>query len=142
MALEWLLVFVMFPISSLVLIYFQIVLGYLKGVSTYPERFVAQPRAPLLKRLDITLFNQIAFTLPHLSNFIDRTEGLILPTAKISFWIDKISILLGPTSKQPHDEYLILRMLCKQLDWQIDCMGQVCSALVTELSLVERLTRP
>jgi hypothetical protein len=36
-----------------------------RGVSAYLERIVAQIRAPCLERLDITLFNQIAFALPH-----------------------------------------------------------------------------
>ena len=50
-----------------------------KGVSAYLESLVAQIRAPLLEQLDITLFNQIAFALPHLSHLINITEGFKFP---------------------------------------------------------------
>ncbi|KAI9457251.1 hypothetical protein BJY52DRAFT_1416883 [Lactarius psammicola] len=63
-----------------------------RGVSTYLECLVAQIRAPLLERLDITLFNQIAFALPHLSHLTDITEGLKLPKAKVFFGRDEFSI--------------------------------------------------
>ena len=60
---------------------------HFRGVSVYLERLVTQITAPLLERLDIKFFNQLAFTLPHLSNFIGRTEWL---TAKVAFLKDEI----------------------------------------------------
>ncbi|KAH8978122.1 hypothetical protein EDB86DRAFT_3249238, partial [Lactarius hatsudake] len=45
-----------------------------QGVGAYLERLLAQVRAPLLERLDITLFNQIAFALPYLSHFTSIIE--------------------------------------------------------------------
>jgi hypothetical protein len=56
-----------------------------QGVSVYLESFIAQVRAPVLKWLDITLFNQTAFTLKHLSHFINITEGLKIPVVRVSF---------------------------------------------------------
>jgi hypothetical protein len=91
-----------------------------QGVSAYLEGFVAQIRAPVLKQVDITLFNQIAFALPHLSSLIRRTEGLELSTLTVAFWKDKVIIYLEPRSKQRQDVSIILHVACKPLDRQID----------------------
>jgi hypothetical protein len=57
-----------------------------RGVSVYLERLLSQIRAPVLQQLDITFFNQIAFTLPHLSHFANTTKQIKLPTAMVSFF--------------------------------------------------------
>ena len=110
-----------------------------RGTSAYLECLITQIRAPLLERLDITLFNQIAFALPHLSHFTDITEGLKLPTAKVFFGRDEVSVTTAPHSTIISDSPFILRVRCKQLDWQIDCAAQICSALIPALSGVEQL---
>ncbi|KAH8989024.1 hypothetical protein EDB86DRAFT_3201769 [Lactarius hatsudake] len=110
-----------------------------QGVSAYLECLVAQIRSPLLERLNITLFNQIAFALPHLSHFTNITEGLKLPNAKVIFRHDGVSIIMDHHSAQHHHRRFLLRVMCKQLDWQIDCATQICSVLMPALSSVERL---
>jgi hypothetical protein len=110
-----------------------------RGVSAYLESFVAQIRAPLLERLDITLFNQIAFALPHLSHFINITEGFKLSTATVFFQRDYVWIVIGPDSSLQF-EPICLYVNSKQVDWQIDCAAQICVALTPALSHVERLT--
>ncbi|KAH9175952.1 hypothetical protein EDB89DRAFT_240045 [Lactarius sanguifluus] len=111
-----------------------------QGVSAYLERIVAQIRAPLLERLDITLFNQIAFALPHLSHFTNITERLKLPIANVFFERDEVSIITTSHRLQGNYGCFSLRVRCKQLDWQIDCAAQVCSALMPMLSGVEWLS--
>ena len=113
-----------------------------KGVSTYMERLVAQIRAPLLERLDITFFGQIAFSLPHLSHFTGITEGLKLPTAKVFFQSEKVLIFMDHYSDQPysHGGPFVLRLMCKPFDWQIDCAAQICGEFMPTLSGVEELT--
>ena len=106
-----------------------------QGVSAYLECLVAQIRAPLLERLDITLFNQLAFVLPHLLHLINTTEAFKpptqAPTARVHFRSGVSMITLG---------YCIaLRVMCKQLDWQIDCAAQICNALMPALSGVQNL---
>ncbi|KAI9438915.1 hypothetical protein H4582DRAFT_2142014 [Lactarius indigo] len=110
-----------------------------KGVSAYLERFVAQIRAPLLERLDITLFNQIAFALPHLTHFANITKGLKLPVTNVFFGYDQVTIAICRSTPQKYAPFQ-LRVRCKQLDWQIDCAAQVCSALMPALLGVEKLT--
>ncbi|KAH9172510.1 hypothetical protein EDB89DRAFT_885835 [Lactarius sanguifluus] len=109
-----------------------------QGVNAYLERLVAQIRAPLLERLNITLFNQIAFALPYLSHFTNRTEGFKFRVAEVSFGRDMVSVITDNNTQQ-HNGRLSFHVMCRQLDWQIDCAAQICSALMPALSGVERL---
>ena len=111
-----------------------------QGVSAYLESLVAQIRAPLLGCLLVTLFNQIAFTLPHLSHFISITERFKVPNAQVSFSPDEVSVTAIRHILPPSPIRFRLRVKCKQLDWQIDCAAQICSTLIPVLSQVERLT--
>jgi hypothetical protein len=111
-----------------------------RGVSAYLESIVAQIRAPVLERLEITLFNQIAFALPHLSHLMSITEAFKVPAAKISFDQGVVSIIMAHHRSQWYEGPFFLRLMCKQLDWQIDCMAQMCSTLVSTLSVVEQFT--
>jgi hypothetical protein len=111
-----------------------------KGVSAYLESLVAQIRVPLLEQLDITLFNQIAFALPHLFHLINTTEVFKLPTARVDFGLKEVSVTTPHPSPQWFDEPLRLHVKCKQLDWQIDCTAQICNALIPALSSVEQFT--
>ena len=87
-----------------------------KGVSAYLESFVAQIEVPLLEWLVITLFNQITFSLPHLSRLINITEESKLPASRVYFdpnevsiitarhgspWFDPAPLLLRVTSGKP-----------------------------------------
>ena len=112
-----------------------------KGVGAYLDSLVAQIRAPLLDHLNITLFNQIAFALPHLSHFTNTTEGLDLPTAKIIFTHDAVSVVTDHRTQQLGSRHpgFSLQVICKQLDWQIDSAAQICRSLMPVLSRVERL---
>jgi hypothetical protein len=115
-----------------------------RGVSAYLEHLLSQIRAPVLKRLNITLFNQIAFRLPHLCHFVKITEQIKFPvTVAVAF--------NGQTSTNLRhflmrwdtpNEYaaFTLRVMCQPLDWQIDCATQICSALMPTVSGVESLS--
>jgi hypothetical protein len=110
-----------------------------QGVSAYLECLVAQIRTPLLERLEITLFNQIAFQLPHLTHFINIIEGLKFPIAKVSFGRDTISLITDHCDTQEYDGRVSLHVMCRQMDWQIDCAAQICNALMHMLFGVEEL---
>jgi hypothetical protein len=111
-----------------------------KGVSAYLESLVAQIKVPLLERLDITFFNQIAFALPHLSHLISVTEGFKLPKAAVYFVPNDVSLTTTAHGSAWHGVGpLLLRVMCKQLDWQIDCAAQICNAIIPALSHIERL---
>ena len=115
-----------------------------KGVSAYLECLVAQIRTPHLKRLIITLFYQITFTLPHLSHFASVAEKIKPDTAEVSFEHNKVSINMDNSMRldrdDDDDQHFSLHVMCKQLDWQIDCASQIGSALISTLSGVEKVT--
>ncbi|KAN0129081.1 hypothetical protein V8E53_013077 [Lactarius tabidus] len=110
-----------------------------KGVTAYLERIVAQIRAPLLEQLNITLFNQLAFALPGLLHFTNRTERLKLPVVEVTFARDAVSIIIDHHNSRQGNGHFALHVICGQLDWQIDCAAQICSALMPALFGVEKL---
>ena len=109
-----------------------------KGVGAYMESLVAQIRAPLLKRLEITLFNQIAFALPHLSSLISITDAFKLPNAVVGFDHNKLYFTMV---HDMHDSSewgpFSISVICEPFDWQIDCAVGICHTLITALSGVE-----
>ncbi|KAF8271176.1 hypothetical protein EI94DRAFT_1721043 [Lactarius quietus] len=120
-----------------------------KGVSAYLECLVAQIRTPLLKRLIITLFNQIIFTLPRLSHFANVTETIKPDTAEVRFDRNKVSINMANSTRldgedddddDGDNQHFSLQVMSKQLEWQIDCAAQICSALMPVVSGVQTVT--
>ena len=111
-----------------------------KGVGAYLESLAAQIRVPLLSQLNITLFNQINFPLPHMSHLIDMTGRFKLPTATVHFRRDAVSIITAHHGARWFDRHFRLQVRCNQLDRQIDCAAQICSALIPVPSQVTRLT--
>ena len=109
------------------------------GVGAYLESLVAQIRVPLLEEFFITLFNQIAFVLPHLSHLINIKKVFKVSIATVSFNRDGVSVFMdhdqGPTMIP-----FLLHVSCKSLDWQLDCAAQICDALIPTLSGVEELS--
>jgi hypothetical protein len=110
-----------------------------RGVDIYLENLVAQINTPLLKRLSLTFFFDLAFTLVNLTEFIHRTEGFGCLIAQVIFNKDGVSIYAGYYEQQSVGK-LSLHVNCERLDWQIDSVTQVCIALGNVLSAVEVLT--
>ena len=110
-----------------------------RGVISYLEGLIARIRAPLLERFNVTLFYELTFTLPHLFEFIRKTEGFRHPIANIIFNGEAVAFVIGPRD-QFIDGTFSLHISCKPFDWQIDSATQVCSALAPVLSVVEQLT--
>jgi hypothetical protein len=106
-----------------------------EGVNAYLESLVAQVRVPLLEQLNISLFNQIAFALPHLFHLINTTEVFKPRIAVAYFNFNEVIVLVDqPLSGGP----LLFSVKCMHLDWQIDCAAQICDALTPTLSSVEQ----
>jgi hypothetical protein len=106
------------------------------------EHLVCQIRAPLLGRMDITLFNQIALRLPHLTHFLSITEQITFPkTAEVSFSQEAISLSRHGMKRSLFilNVPFTLRVMCKPLDWQIDCTAQICGTLMPAPSGLEKL---
>ena len=110
-----------------------------RGVTVYLEDLVSRISSPLLERCNITLFNQLNFTLPHLSHFIRTTETLRHPVANVIFNQEGVSFVVS-SREEFNDGTFSLRVSCKPFDWQIDSATQFFSALVPVLSAAEELT--
>ena len=100
-----------------------------RGTSKYLDVFVARIEAPLLGDIEITLFSQPTMDASQLGRFIERTEiHTLFSHAKVETSAHAISISfinfdLGISTP------LRLQISCKQLDWQLSCMTQVCDQI-------------
>jgi hypothetical protein len=109
------------------------------GTVEYLESLLSGISAPLLRYFHIDFVNQLIFDTPQLSRFIRRTEMQRSPThATIQSSDGDISITLSTQLGVQHQ--LSLRILCKQLDWQIPSMAEVCRRLSLTLVDVKWLT--
>ena len=111
-----------------------------RGEDDYLDDLVAQINTPLLKRLDLTLFFDVAFTLVNLTEFIRRTEGFGCSVARVIFHKDGASIDTGTSYHEQDIGKLSLHVNCESIDWKIHSATEVCSALEKVLSSVEELT--
>lgn len=107
-----------------------------KGASDYLEDFVARIDAPLLDHLDIGFFHQHIFDTPQLAQFVSRTPKLeTYDEARVAF------SSVGVTFRPIVDRGLRLEISCKQQDWQLSSLAQVCSTSIprTFITAVEHL---
>jgi F-box-like len=109
-----------------------------RGVAAYLESLVARIGVPFLEKFSTTLFNQLAFTVPHLSQFINAKEGLGYRTTKVTFNDDAVLIAIRHPV-HPNLGVFDLHISCQQFDWQVDSAGQLCGALHQVFSLAEEL---
>ena len=107
--------------------------------SAYLEGLLAQIDTPLLEDLNIWFYNQLTFTIPHLSQFIDRTENLRFGFARLSFYQENV-ILMADGDKQNKTNPFGVTIGCRQVDWQVSAAAQVLGALMPALSVLERLS--
>jgi hypothetical protein len=110
-----------------------------RGVSEYSEDLVARLDAPLLRRLNIALFHQLIFDTPQLTQFISRTPKFkACDEARVDLFDQLVSIRL---SSQASDGALDLQILCRQSDWQLSSLAQVCSSSFPQalIPMVEHL---
>ena len=112
------------------------------GVSEYLEVLVARIEAPILDKLDITFFQQLIFDTPQLTQFISHTPKFkTQDKARVVFSTSDVSVRLPQT----FDGLLELAISCRQSDWQLSSLAQICNAsfphalfsLVDQLYIVE-----
>ena len=96
-----------------------------KGVDKYLEDLVARIDAPRLANVFITFFHQLIFDTPQLSQFISRTPKLKAhDEARVVFSEGHVSVTL----QQTFGGRLQLGISCRQSDWQLSSLAQVCSS--------------
>jgi hypothetical protein len=107
-----------------------------KGVSEYLEDLVARIDTPRLNQLYITFFNQIVFDTPQLIQFISRTPTLeALKRARVAFGNDAARVYFS----QKSNYRLNVEISCRESDWQLSSLKQVCDLCLPLLSTLEHL---
>ena len=112
-----------------------------KGVTEYLDDLVTHINTPQLSSLYITFFNQIVFDTPQLVQFISRTPTLkLLEKARLSIDADAASIELNSRAAgYGFFEGIHVKVPCKELDWQISSLEQICTLCLPPLSMLEVL---
>jgi hypothetical protein len=112
-----------------------------KGVSEYLEYFVARINAPRLNKFYITFFNQIIFDTPQFIQFIGRTPtSKALDKAYVTFGDNAARVKLSSISSlAPGNGELIVRIKCRELDWQVSSLEQICTSSLPPFSTLEDL---
>ena len=108
-----------------------------RGISKYLDNFVAGIDAPHLRDIDITFFHQPTVDASQLGQFIERIGiKTVLREADIQADVHAVSISFKTSSTSTR---LRLQIPCKQLDWQLSSMTQVCDQISPFLFGVQHL---
>jgi hypothetical protein len=107
-----------------------------KGVHEYLDDLVAHIDAPQLHKLAITFFNDIVFDAPQFTQFISRTLKLKShESAHVVFQDHATRVHFSSRTSG----YVEVRIFCRELDWQISSLEQVCASCLPPLSTTEDL---
>ena len=108
-----------------------------KGVSDYLEDLVARVDLPQICELSIIFFNQIVFDTPRFIQFISRTPNLkVLEKASVVFGDYHNNVYL---SSQTGHTWISVGVICRELDWQISSVEQICTSCLPPLPTLEEL---
>ena len=94
--------------------------------------------APHLNYLFITFFNDIEFDTPELVHFIGRTPIFKAPDKARLVFLDTAVRIEFPLQPSGYGE-LNVGISCKELDWQLSSLVEVCSLLFPPLSTSKHL---
>ena len=110
-----------------------------KGACEYLEDLVTGINAPRLNNLYITLFNQIVFDTPQIIRFINRSPALeTFEKAIVVFEHRAASVDLSSSQASGYGGFNV-KIPCRELDWQVSSMEQVCTSCLPPLSTLEDL---
>ena len=109
-----------------------------RGTSKYLDGLVARIDAPQLGDLDITFFSQPTMDTQQLGRFIERIE-MHTSFSHVEVENSAHTISINFTNSSASTRHLRLQISCKQLDWQISSMTQVCGSFSPFLSCVSNV---
>ena len=108
-----------------------------RGTSKYLDSFVGRIDAPRLGDIDISFFSQPTINASQLGQSIER---IVMPTSFIEADIQATSHTISISFKNSGTPTrLRLQISCKQLDWQLSSMAQVCDQFSPFLFRVQYL---
>ena len=110
-----------------------------QGGGEYLEVLVARIDAPQLSRLDITFFNDIEFVTPQFTRFISHTPTFeAFDEARVTLWESSANIELSSNYAKLNAS-LNVSVYCRELDWQLSFLEQVCTSPLPSLSRLQHL---
>jgi hypothetical protein len=107
---------------------------HFKGVIEYLEDLVTGIDTPQLDDTRINFFNQIDFNIPRLAQFINRSPKLEERYAIVQLYDHSARIELLPSPGN-----LEIAISCREPDWQLSSIEQVCNSSLHPLSTVDYL---
>ncbi|KAI9507919.1 hypothetical protein F5148DRAFT_46596 [Russula earlei] len=109
-----------------------------KGVHEYLEDLLAPIEAPLLKKLNITFFMDLDFVVPQLHRLISRTE-MFKTCHRASVYPSDRAIQFVIFGANPVSPEITLEIACRDSDWQLSSLAQICNSSLLLLSTLVRL---
>ena len=110
-----------------------------EGVCEYSDDLVARIDAPQLNNLYITFFNDIVFDAPQFIQFISRTLTLKpLENAHVVFGPSN-AIINCSSQTSRYQVSVTVGISCRELDWQLSSLEQLCASHFPPLSTLEDL---
>ena len=111
---------------------------WFKGVNEYLEDLLAQIDTPRLHHLSAIFFNDIDFDTPELIRFVSRSSIFKAPIeAHVSFNSRNVHVQLQPQAS--YVDYFEVKILCREPDWQLSSLAQICTTFLPLLSTTENL---
>jgi hypothetical protein len=111
---------------------------FFKGVSEYLEDLVTCIDAPQLGDFQIVFFNQIDFDTARFAQFIGRTSKFrARDLALVQFDDSTVSFELTYGLYRPDINASWIEISCKESDWQLSSIAQVCNSFLPTPSIVE-----
>ena len=113
---------------------------FFRGVSDYLEDLMTRIDTPKLNDLRINCFNQIDFDTPQLAQFINRTPTLRAPNeAQVVFDNRTVDLKLTNRTNESGCATSRISISCKDPDWQLSSISQICNFCWPPLSVVADL---
>jgi F-box-like len=109
-----------------------------EGVCEYLDAFVAFIDAPRVNLMYISFFNDIVFDIPQFIQFVCRTPTLkSIENARVVFGDG--GSMVNFQSQTPGCGSLKMEVSCRELDWQVSSLEQVCTSCLPPFSKLEDL---
>ena len=107
-----------------------------KGANEYLEDLVAQIDTPRLVQLSATFFNDIDFDTPQLIRFVSRSSTFKVPNEAHLFFD---SLTASVKLRAYYVEFFQVKISCREPDWQLSSLAQICTTSLPLLSTIENL---
>jgi hypothetical protein len=109
------------------------------GVSPYLDALLSRISAPALKKLHVWFFNQLTLTIPHVVQFFQAPEHIVIDAFLIEFQSGSVSWMIDQREKDETSP-LYMTTTCPHLDWQVASTLRIVGDLSPMLSSVVQVT--